>query len=173
MSGAVIAAETIARAQSGDQDAIIALLTHVQRDIRRYARSSCRHDDIDDAVQEALEVVARHVKMLRQPAALAGWLFVVVARTCYRLGRRGLRIWQPLEDIDPLARYAHVPDADLRIDLGAAIQSLPGSYRRVVIARDLEGLAIREIAAAEGVSADAVKARLRRARTLLREYLMA
>jgi RNA polymerase sigma-70 factor (ECF subfamily) len=59
-----------------------------------------------------------------------------------------------------------------RLDLANAIQSLPPNYRDVILLRDVEELTIDEIAQSVGASREAVKARLNRARIMLREYLL-
>ena len=70
------------------------------------------------------------------------------------------------------ARLAHRPPEDIRIDLGRAIQSLPEHYREVILLRDIEELSIEEIAAALGLSRESTKARIHRARLMIREYLI-
>ena len=70
------------------------------------------------------------------------------------------------------ARLAHVRPEDLRIDLSRAIQSLPDHYREVILLRDIEELSIDEIASVLGLSRESVKARIHRARMLIREYLI-
>ena len=66
-------------AQSGDRHALTQLLVALQPDIRRYARRHChRTSVIEDVVQEALIVVYRRVGTIRSPAALAGWLALVM-----------------------------------------------------------------------------------------------
>src|SRR5262245_35849243 len=67
---------------------------------------------------------------------------------------------------------AKVPPDELRIDLVNAIESLSPSHREVLLLRDLEDLTIWEIAGRLGVTREAAKSRLRRARTLVREYLL-
>ncbi|MES2910510.1 MAG: sigma factor [Pseudomonadota bacterium] len=53
----------------------------LQPDIRRYARRQChRGTVIEDVAQQALIVVYRRVGNVRDAAALAGWIFRVVAR---------------------------------------------------------------------------------------------
>ena len=64
------------------------------------------------------------------------------------------------------------PDTALRLDLSRAVQSLPEQYRSLVIMRDLEERTVDEMAAALGLTREAVKGRLHRARRLLREYLL-
>ncbi len=71
---------------------------------------------------------------------------------------------------DDLA-FAHRPQEELRLDLSSAIQSLPQHYRDIVLLRDIEELTIDEIALTLALSREAVKARLHRARKLIREYL--
>ncbi|HEY8697750.1 MAG TPA: sigma-70 family RNA polymerase sigma factor [Rhizomicrobium sp.] len=53
-----------------------------------------------------------------------------------------------------------------------AIESLSPSHREVLLLRDLKDLTIGEIAGRLGVTREAAKSRLRRARTLVREYLL-
>ena len=77
----------------------------------------------------------------------------------------------PIEEIENDFRFAARPETELRMDLAGAINSLPDHYRQIVVLRDIEELTIDEIAAAVDASREAVKARLHRARLLLREYL--
>jgi RNA polymerase sigma factor (sigma-70 family) len=76
----------------------------------------------------------------------------------------------PAEDVD--ARLAHLATEDLRIDLGRAIRSLPDHYREVILLRDIEELSIDEIAGVLDLTRESVKARIHRARMLIREYLI-
>lgn len=166
-----ISAELIGQAQAGDHDAIDAVLRLAQRDIRRYARRSCRVPDIDDAVQETLATVARRIAMLRSPLAFAGWVFVIVRRECLRLTRIFPAGGQPLESIHNRLDLATRPEAELRFDIASAVQSLPAHYRTIVLLRDVEELSIAEIATRTALTREAVKARLRRARLMIRDYL--
>lgn len=163
----------ILRATAGEPAAIGELLAAAQSDIRRYARRSCRNaSDAEDAVQETLLVLYRRIGALRQVGAISGWLFTIVNRFCLRLA--GTLIGAPV-DLEAAAfdrRLSHTPPAELRIDLCRAIESLPPQYREVIVLRDLNELTIDEIAAALGASREAVKARLHRARAILREYLI-
>jgi RNA polymerase sigma-70 factor (ECF subfamily) len=76
----------------------------------------------------------------------------------------------PVDGMD--ARLAHLRPEDIRIDLSRAIQSLPGHYREVILLRDIEEMSIDEIAAVLGLTRESVKARIHRARMLIREYLI-
>ena len=160
-------------AQSGDRHALTQLLVALQPDIRRYARRLCyRASVIEDVVQEALIVVYRRVGTIRSPAALAGWLLTVIARLCMLPGLMLMRGVEELASRQEARELAKVPSDELRIDLVNAIESLPPSHREVLLLRDLEDLTIGEIAGRLGVTREATKSRLRRARALVREYLL-
>lgn len=160
----------IASAQGGDVAAIASLLAAAQPDIRRYARVTCKTADVDDAVQDALVLLHRHIGSLRAVAAFSGWMFAVVRRECIRLARK-IPTATPIETLDDDIRFSARPDIELRLDLAAAIQSLPDHYREVVVLRDIEELTISEICVRLAASRESVKARLHRARRLVREYL--
>jgi RNA polymerase sigma-70 factor (ECF subfamily) len=66
-----------------------------------------------------------------------------------------------------------VSTARLRRQLTRAMRTLPPAFRAVVFLRDMEGLSTRETAATLGLSEDNVKARLHRARLVLRQHLAA
>jgi RNA polymerase sigma-70 factor (ECF subfamily) len=165
--------DLVARAAAGDAGAIEALLRVAQTDIRRYARRSCRSiSDAEEAVQETLIVLYRKVRALREVGAISGWLFRIVNRYCLRLAMRIVGVPYAVEAEAIEKRFARVPKPELRIDIAHAIQSLPEHYREIVVMRDLEELTIDEIAGRIGATRESVKARLHRARALLRDYLI-
>lgn len=160
----------IEAARCGDTGALERLLRRSRLDLRRYAEYHCVVNDIDDAVQESLLRVARNIRQLRAVEAFTSWLFRIVKRECNRL-KRGLRMVQgddvPLE----LLPARDVPYAELTHDILVAMQQLPPHYREVLVLRDMEGLTIAEICQTLGLTREAAKARLHRARLLAREYL--
>jgi len=161
----------ISDAQRGDSEAVRALLGACQADARRYAYKHCHASDIDDAVQESLLLITRKIHALRATAAFSSWVFIVIKRECRRLSRAMFR-QAPLEEDLAEQRLACKSDDDLRLDLAAALESLPHHYLEVVLLRDFEELTIAEIAQRLDQPAGAVKSRLHRARELIREYLI-
>jgi RNA polymerase sigma factor (sigma-70 family) len=79
---------------------------------------------------------------------------------------------QPIDDDDDQLLGFDRPEAELRLDLAAAFESLPPNYRDVALMRDVKEMTIDEIAVAAGLTRQAVKARLHRARQLTREFLV-
>ena len=161
----------IRAAQLGDSVALDRLLMTSRIDARRYARKHCQTSDIDDAVQEALLILAKRITALKAVAAFSGWLFTIVRRECQRLERAMIR-HESLDDVRVEQYLASHTDLDLRHDLSVALESLPTHYRQVVLLRDFQELTLSEIAKALHEEVGAVKSRLHRARALVREYLL-
>lgn len=161
-----------AAAQAGDPVALDRVLRDLQPDIRRYARRQChRTTAIEDVVQEALIVLYRRVGNVRDPAALAGWILRMVTRLCMLPALGLLRGAEELTDRHEAAHFARMPQDELRIDLVRGLESLPEIYRQVILLRDMEQMTVGEVADRVGITRDAAKSRIHRARTLLREYL--
>lgn len=140
---------------------------------RRYCRDE---QDARDAVQDALLAAGTQLGQYRGEGAPDAWVVRMVARACGRM-RRGLRN-------DPAL---HVPDVDVAADdadpetlagrariaeaLGAALLELAPQDRAVLVLAEAEGWTGPEIAAELGVSANAVRTRLSRARKAVRARL--
>ena len=162
----------VAAARGGDVGAIDSLLRVSRPDLVRFARRACATpEDAEDAVQLALWQLHRRIGTLRVIAAFASWLFRIVERECRRLLRLQAHT-APLSSgaIDELLA-TQVPH-ELRRDLSVMIGALPQAYREVLVLRDVEEMTAPEAAALLGISPEAVKSRLHRARALLRDKLL-
>jgi RNA polymerase sigma factor (sigma-70 family) len=167
---AACAHELVVRARDGDAAALDRLLRECRFDARRYALRHCAASEIDDAVQEALLVVARRLRSLEKATSFAGWLFTVVRRECRRLSRR-MFAHEELDDrIEE--QFAARSTNELRTELAFALESLPPHHLEIILLRDFEELTIAEICERLAISVATAKARLRRARLLVREYLL-
>ena len=128
-----------AAAQAGDPVALERMLRELQPDIRRYAWRQChRATAIEDVVQEALIVLYRRLGNVRDPMAIAGWIFRVVTRLCLLPVLGLIRGAEELTERHEAKYFARVPNNDLRIDLVRALESLPDIYREVILLRDME-----------------------------------
>ncbi len=167
----VSTSELVVRAQGGDAIALDRLLLECRFDARRYALRHCATSEVDDAVQEALLIVARRLGSLKTAASFAGWLFTVVRRECQRLSRR-MFAHESMDDGKFEEQLAARPMDELRSELAFALESLPAHYLEVILLRDFEEQTIAEICERLEISVQTAKARLRRARLLVREYLL-
>lgn len=165
--------QTFAAAQAGDPIALEQLLRQLQPDIRRYATYQCkRFSAIDDVVQEALLILYRRVGTIKSIYALNKWLLRVIARLCFLPALMLLRGGEEIRQLEDSVHFSRISSDELRIDLVRAMESLPPQYREIIMLRDWQESTIREIAQTLGISKEAAKSRLHRARSLIREYLL-
>lgn len=183
-------AALVKKAASGDRDAMERLLMRAQEVAYRFSLLVCGHpEDAEDVMQDALMQTYRHVRGIEAPEAFRTWLYTTVRNACLMKRRR--RVGEPVEFVslaqegaprDGAAAPIEVPDqsrpADQRLidtwmdrRLREALRKLPPSYRMIVVMREMEGLATKEVAAVTGMSEANVKTRLHRARLMLRRYL--
>lgn len=162
--------EDLLAARAGDCAALERVLARSRQDLRRYAEHHCVVNDVEDAVQESLFTASRRLADLRQLESFTSWLFRIVKRECNRM-KRSWRLLRHEPVTEDIAAPCVLPGADLSRDVAAALGSLPAHYREVVLLRDVEGLTIAELADRLGLTREATKARLHRARALAREYL--
>lgn len=163
----------IEAACSGNKLAVEQLLLVCQPDLKRFARRTCStSEDAEDAVQVALWKLHRKIGALKAAEAFATWLFRIVERECYRLfrQRRPDHIEIHAGDLPEIPSLT-IP-VDLRMDLVAAIAALPASYRIVLVMRDIDELTAPETASELGISTEAVKSRLHRARAMVKERMV-
>lgn len=158
-------------AHKGDAAALEQLLALCQPDLRRYARRACMVSDVDDAVQEALLVLARRLQTVRDLAAFSGWLLRIVQRECHRLGRLALP-GDPFDDAGAARWLAAHDNVARRIEVANALECLAREDRQVILLRDVEGCSIAEIGQQLGLSPAAARSRLHRARARLRALLV-
>ncbi|WLT03273.1 RNA polymerase sigma factor [Snodgrassella alvi] len=155
----------------GDAHALNQLLLVCQPDIRRFARRTCSTtEDVEDAVQFTLWQLHRKIGTLKTISSFTSWLFRIIERECYRLFKvRQSKNIEARADIDKLS--ASSSEIDLKIDLTNAIISLPLIYRQVSILRDIQEYSTPEVAEKLGITVEAVKSRLHRARLMVKEKI--
>lgn len=168
----------------GDSRALDRLAEIVSGPVFRFGRAFCgNRDDAEDVLQETLLALVRGAGRIRGDSSLSTWAYVVARNACSRLRRRkrheveasdvpgsGERhlASHPDERADPSRRAER---GELAEALGPAIRALPPALREALILRDVEGLSARQAARALGVSEQALKSRLHRARAALRATL--
>jgi RNA polymerase sigma-70 factor (ECF subfamily) len=168
------------------------LLVRAQEVAYRFSLLVCGHaEDAEDVMQDALLKTYQHVTRIEDPDSFRTWLYSTVRNTCLMKRRR--RVGEPaqfvsferggtgpdggeaaLEIATPAASPEHqLADTWMDRRLRNALGRLPGSYRMIVVMREIEGLTTREVATISGLSEANVKTRLHRARLMLRRYLEA
>jgi RNA polymerase sigma-70 factor (ECF subfamily) len=188
-SARLVDAELLGRLRAGDDEAFE---FWVERETPRVLAVSRRilrcEQDAEDSAQDAFIAAFRALPEFNGESALSTWLHrIAVNCALMRLRARRRRREEPIEVLaGPAAADrgvgsvpVHEPYAEERLDgeqmrvlVRACIERLPEGYRAVLVLRDLEGLDTAAAARELGLSTDALKMRLHRARQALRGLLV-
>lgn len=151
--------------------------------VRRYQRPAYavalsvvgKHEDAEDAAQEAFVVALERLEECRNPEKFGGWFLTIVRNRSKNLIRR--ESLRETDEVPPGAR-SHMPTpdrvtetAELRGLLEEAMEDLPEVQREIVMLHDLEGWKHREIAERLDLPSGTVRSHLHFARKALREAL--
>jgi RNA polymerase sigma-70 factor (ECF subfamily) len=186
-------ADLVARLKAGDTDAFEEMVRTLGGRLLAVARRMLADEEAArDAVQDAFLSAFRSLHGFDGHSQLSTWLHrIVVNAALMRIRTRQRRPEQSIDPLlpmfaedghhaEPVTSWAESPERlleqrEMRTLVRAAIAAMPETYRVVLVMRDVEGLSTHEAARALGVSDNALKLRLHRARqalaTLLRERL--
>jgi RNA polymerase sigma-70 factor (ECF subfamily) len=169
----------VARLKNGDGDAFDDVHAGFNARLFNFLARLCRRRDVaEDLLEETWLRVVAHAPRLRDDTRLAPWLFTI-ARNLYASYCRsrlldydllgGAMIW-PTPPLDP-SPFEMAAASELRRRVELALASLPGTYREALLLVAFEGFTPSEAAAVCRINAEAMRQRLRRARSLLAERL--
>lgn len=166
-------AELMAAAREGDAPALEALLERHQPRIYRFSMKMCRRpEDAQDVLQDTLLAMVRSLRDFRGAASVSTWLYTIARSFCIKKRRRSK--FAPQAELslegEAAAPAAAIPDPSRLPDAAAAGREIE-ALLQVLVLRDVEGLSAAEVAEVVGLSVEAVKSRLHRARAALRERL--
>lgn len=180
----------VARLLAGEDRAFEEVLrVHGARLLAVARKFSANDDDAQDVLQEALLSAFRSIASFQGEARLATWLHrIVVNAALMRRRSQGRRRETDFESLMPAFKETGVhfieppsswqEAADLpaqreetRALVRRCIDELPDNYRIALTLRDIEECEIDDIARHLGITANAVKIRVHRARQALRALL--
>jgi RNA polymerase sigma-70 factor, ECF subfamily len=176
--------------QAGDAQAFETLVRRHSAPLLRLARRFLGNDeDARDALQDALIAVHRSIGTFAGNAMLSTWLHRIVVNACL-MKLRSKRRHPEEQDIEPLlptfiedghqtepsTPWAETAETMLereetRAMVRSCIAELPDVYRIVLHLRDIEEMSTEETAEVLGITKNAVKIRLHRARQALRTLI--
>ncbi len=178
-------------AASGDRSAFSELVKRYEETVYRFSLKMCRDPaHAEEVLQDTFINVFRKLRSFDGKSKFTTWLYTIVTNNCLmkRRKRKLDELEDSLEELDNpatddegryarrVARWDETPadlmlKRELRSVLDDAILKLPDLYRAVFVLRDVEGNSTEETAQILGISMEATKSRLRRARAFLRDQL--
>lgn len=178
----------IQAAVKGDKSAFSDLVKRYEETVYRFSYKVCRdRERAEEALQDTFINVYRKLGSFDGKSKFSTWLYSIVTNNCL-MKRRKRKLDDLLESLDDpptnddgtfakhIARWDETPadvliKKELQAHLDKAVLKLPVEYRVVFVLRDLEGKSGEETATILGISEEAAKSRLRRARAFLRTEL--
>lgn len=182
-------AALLERLRRGEQDAFAELIERNTGRLLAVAQRILRNEhDARDALQEAFLMAFRGLPAFNGSAKLSTWLHRIAVNACLmRLRRRKQRAEESIDELlprfDETGHWAEEPGRlaessddllqrrETRLAVRRCIDRLPESYRTVLLMRDIEDLDTDEVATLLGITPNAAKIRLHRARQALRTLL--
>jgi len=180
----------VAQAKAGDFAALEALLRKYERQVYGVGRRIVRqHEDAEEITQQTFLSVFEHLGEFREEAQFRTWLLRIATNHALSLLRkRTLRTTVSLDHEGASDTYEGIPHPEciavwrdtpeeiasrreMRQHVDEALADLDEKYRAVFVLRDIEDCSTRETAEILGISVEATKVRLLRARLMLRERL--
>ena len=179
----------LAELRAGSEAAFARLLGEHGGRMLAVARRLVRdEEDARDAVQEAFVSAFRSLDRFEGGSRISTWLHRIVVNCCLmRLRGRQRRPEESIEELlprfaedghqlPPSVDWSEPVDELLRRKeicalVRASIDRLPESFRTVLVLRDIEELSTNEAAGLLGITENALKIRLHRARQALRTLL--
>ena len=168
-------AELISRAAGGDRGAFEALYDLHGKAVYSYAWLLTRSvADAEDVTQECFLALIRKPEAFDPASAqLRTWLIAVVRRQCFSRYRSASRE-QGSADTEPVQNAGFDEDL-IRLERADAVHlamsALPQAQREALYLFEFEGLSLAETGDVLNIDANAVKARLYRAREQLKQSL--
>ena len=175
--------DVVRRVVAGERELFELLLRRYNQRVYRAVRAILRNpDDVEDVMQQAYINAYRHLHQFEGRAGFATWMTKIAMREAFARNRKQGAHLQVVPDTHGENTMSEFPDlgpdpeeravaTDLMQHVEAEVAALPEAYRSVLLLREVEGLSTDETAECLEVSADVVKTRLHRARTMLRENL--
>jgi RNA polymerase sigma-70 factor (ECF subfamily) len=173
--------------KQGDVDAFEPLVKRYDAKLFRIAQHITHNrEDAEEVVQEAFLKAFRNLGSFQEKSQFSTWLFrITVNESLMKLRKQryapevsidGDSDAQEALTADQVADWAPNPEqlysaVELRAILRSQLQELQPNLRVTFVLRDREGLSTEQAAEVLGVTVEAVKARLSRARLRLRELL--
>lgn len=163
--------EIIRRVLSGQRELFGALVERHMPLVHAlaYARTG-RGADAEDVAQETFIRALQHLPELREPAKFAGWIAGIarnVASTATRSAVRRDQLHAGLDAPTVPDPHRHMERNEMHAMLRATVMALEEGPRETLLLHYFAGKPLREVADTLGISVEAAKKRLQRARELL------
>lgn len=174
--------------QRNTPEAIEEAIALLQNTVYSFSMKVCGHpEDAEDTTQEVLFRSIPHLAKIKEPQALAVWLYTVTRNRCWRMRRKSAGAPKQIVALDELmpdeaelgrlledasqGPEDNVLQSEQANLLHKAVLRIPPALRMVLVLHDMEELDTDQVATILGLKAGTVRVRLHRARLLVRKEM--
>lgn len=181
-----VSPELIDACRGGDKVAVEQLIAEISPDLYRIIFSILRdHDDTDEVLQETLIRLFRYIGALKEINRFPAWVMRIAVNQVqtFRVRKNRSQFYE-IEDSREISNSAVVLAGEgpedpceklmreqMRTEIVSAMESLPERQRMATVLFEVEGLSIKEVAAAMQCSEGAVKFSIHEGRKKLKRRL--
>ena len=180
--GAIADTELISRILGGERELFEILIRRNNPYLYKVGMSyGYKHEDVEDLMQETFIAAYLNLEKFESRSSFKTWITRIMLNQCYQKGQKlsfknekandilNEKTTPMFESKQSADTYRSVLNNELSNVLGNALTSIPFEYRMVFSLRELNGMSTAETAEALDISETNVKARLNRAKQMLRQ----
>jgi RNA polymerase sigma-70 factor (ECF subfamily) len=158
----------VARVVAGEREAFALLVRRHNQRLFRAARAIVKTDvDAEDVLQQTWLEVFRHLSQFRGDASFATWATRIAINAALAAVRKQPVIAEVVDGPGGVGPDAEVERAEVGVLLEQCLNDIPQGNREVMVLRDVLELDTAETAACLGLTEEAVRVRLHRARAAI------
>ena len=128
-------------------------------------------EDAEDAVMDCVLSAFRQIGNIRKPEAFSAWLFTVLRASCNAVVKRQAKSRNTVDLSEVSDTFIVADDCAEKTELRRALDSLKEDEKEIVLLSVISGFSSKEIAKITDLTAGAVRSKLSRSLSKMRELL--
>jgi RNA polymerase sigma-70 factor (ECF subfamily) len=169
----------IVKVLQGDKEQFRNIIRYCNQPLYRTALIILKNEsDAEDVLQTTYLKAYQHLHSFRREATFLTWITRILINEC-KMMMRGKKLTTSIDHLEVLRKSSDnesvmdtLYNKQIQTLLEQAVMRLPEKYKLVYIVREVNEMSTAETASALGLSEEAVKVRLHRAKSLIRENLL-
>jgi len=154
----------VLQAQSGDRDALEAVLRDVQVELLWYISGLIGFAGAEDVLQDTLLQICRNLKWLRDPELFGPWAYRIASRAAFAFIKREKLRWSSSSaeavSSEELPAPTNTEISALFSDIPVLLEHTSPASRAVLLLHYMQELSIEEVAAILDINLGTAKSRL-------------
>lgn len=166
--------DLIKRTKKGDKDAFTELIHRIQNDLYRIAKTRLNdNDDINDAIQNTMIKVYKHINKLKRDEKFKSWTIKILINECnqiYKTKSRKERLSEKIDRENVILNENNIlNNVNSKMDFELIIESLEYDERLIVTLFYNSGYSAQDISKILNMNVNTVKSKLLRVKQKIKK----